>query len=434
MTVLVVKSLKQNCLTLCFASKPALISRHHSCNVAVVLFLRYIGDIMAHVDFDLPINPTRCGLEFAYSSQRTHWENLQHARCGQDRSILGMVVGVPHASDLSAGIPKFHPRGQPFLLDYIFDGVSRLFIGRGAHTEFMHRGKPQCTALSRAGVCIWLDALRSANTDPGSISTVHVVPGQIMYKNRSYVSVWDLSEVSHASLLDMPVVEFSPFETSTILPMQTSRIDPQLQALATDAEVDGTIMFAYKVNSSYPTRYLQPGILTEELLVFSARAPCPRATTCSDDISIPGYQRRSSWDFTNSEKDHISFDDDGAFLFWKAPDPISKLLAIEGCRIYSWYANKGSSLIIIRSEQCMACLARYWYDSKQVLVQEHSMYIEAKRDNKIATIPGLPCFINIICSSEERVEVRQRTENVLHRRPFSSHQRYSGLKPFSALQ
>lgn len=234
--------LKAECLCRTCASNAALISRHHSCNVAVVLFLRYIGDIMAHVDFDLPISPTRCGLEFAYGSQRTNWENFQHEWSGQERSILGMVMGIPHASDLIADMPKFHPRGQPFLLDYIFDGVSGLFIGQGAHTEFTQRRKPQCTALSRAGVCIWLDALRSANTDPGSMSTVHVVSGQIMYKNRSYASVWDLSEASEELLLNMPVAEFSPFGTSTILPMPAPRIDPQLQALATEAEVEGTIL------------------------------------------------------------------------------------------------------------------------------------------------------------------------------------------------
>ena len=101
----------------------------------------------------------------------------------------------------------------------------------------------------------------------------------------------------------------------------------------------------------------------------------------------------------NSALDDISFDDDGAFLIWKAPDPISKLLAIEGCRMNSWFANgeaKGFSLIIIRSEQCMACLARYWHDFKQALVREHSTYIEPKRDKEYALIPTLPCFINII--------------------------------------
>lgn len=386
--------LKAECFCRICAGNNNSFSRYRSCNVAVVLFLRYIVDIMAHVNCDLPINPTRNGLECAYSSQLRIWNSFQHAQVGQERSILGVVMGIPHASDLSAGIPYSHPRAQSFLLDYILDAVFQLFIGRGAYTESTQTGKPQCTALSRAGICIWLDALRSANTDPGSMSTVHLVPGQIMYKNRNYDSVWDLSKASDEIYLDMPVAEFGSFETSTILPMQGSRIDPQLQALATEAEAEGTILFAYKVNSSNIARYLQPGILTEELLVSSARAPCPKAMTCSDDLSIPFYSRRSGWGFMLSTIRNISFDNDGAFILWKATDPISKLLAIEGCRMNSWKTTGGvSSLIITPTEQCMACLARYWYDSKQSLVREHSAYIGAKKSGGHLS---LPCFIHVI--------------------------------------
>ena len=377
--------------------------RRYSCNVAVVLFLRNIGDLMAHVDFDLPINPTRSGLQTAYSRQETTWSLFQRSlfhQDGRERSILGMVMDIPHASDLLAGISKSYPRGPRFLLDYIFDGVSRLFTDQGADPEFAfeRRRGPQCTALSRAGVCIWLDALRSANADPGSMSTVHVVPGQIVCKNRSYASVWDLASASEESSVKMPLVEFRPSGTSEISSMQVPRINLQLQALVTQREIEGTIGFAYKANSSYPMRYLQPGILTEELLVSSARAPCRKSISCSDELSIQYYQRRSGWDLMYSDNGNISFHESGAFLLWKAPDHISRLLAIERCRINSWYANgeaKGLSLILIRSEQCMACLTRYWHDSKHVLVQEHSTYIEPKCE-RTGAVNTLPCFINII--------------------------------------
>ena len=402
--------LKADCLCGTCTSKSALISRHHSCNVAVVLFLRHIGDLMAHVDFDLPIDPTRSALETAYDDQRTTWSRAQNAG---ESSILGIVMDIPHARDGMAEFSVSYPREPQFLLNHVLDGISRLFIGRGSHSEFALERREgaqqgaQCTALSRAGVCIWLDALRSANTDPGSMSTVHVVPGQVVCKNRSYASVWDLSSASEASLVKMPLVEFSRSGTSEALPMQTSGMNPQLQALAEERETEGTIRFAYKVNSSYPTRYLQPGILTEELLVSSARAPCRKATTCSDHLSVPYYQRRSGWDLLNSENGDISFHDGGAFLLWKAPDPISKLLAIEGCRKDIWYRDgkaRGLSLILIRSEQCMACLARYWHDSKRVLLQEYSMYIEVKLEEECITdrvksqqlMMKLPCFVNII--------------------------------------
>lgn len=215
--------LKSSCACDVCKNRPALISRYYSCNVAFVLFLRYLGDIMAHVDADPLITPTRSGLETAYSMQQTRWSLTKNAKHSQGGSYLGMIMGIPHASDSLEEIKKFHPRGKLFLLDYILDGVSRLFIGRGHHSEFgerpTHSDKPQCTALSRAGVCIWLDALRSANVDPGSMSTVHVVPGQIMYKKRTYASVWDLSSGPTESGVKMPVVEFSTPETLANLPM-----------------------------------------------------------------------------------------------------------------------------------------------------------------------------------------------------------------------
>ena len=145
-----------------YTKRSTLISRHYSCNVAVVLFLRYLGDIMAHVDSDSSINPTLMGLEAAYSMQRTSWELAQNVQPTQGGFYLGMVMGIPHVSDSLEDVKRFHPEGTPFLLDYILDQVSRLFVGQRYHPEFgerpMHSGKPQCTALSRAGVCIWLDA------------------------------------------------------------------------------------------------------------------------------------------------------------------------------------------------------------------------------------------------------------------------------------
>ena len=69
--------LKTTCSCEICTERSALISRYYSCNVVVVLFLRYLGDIMAHADSDSAINPTLTGLEAAYSMQRTSWKLAQ---------------------------------------------------------------------------------------------------------------------------------------------------------------------------------------------------------------------------------------------------------------------------------------------------------------------------------------------------------------------
>ena len=91
----------------------------------------------------------------------------------------------------------------------------------------------------------------------------------------------------------MPRLEHSTPETLASSPMQDSRIDLTLQALATEREVEGIIGFAYQVKSRYPLRYLQPGISTEELLVSTARVLCSKSTSCSEDPSMPYYLRRT---------------------------------------------------------------------------------------------------------------------------------------------
>ncbi|MCJ1341377.1 hypothetical protein MMC09_006673 [Bachmanniomyces sp. S44760] len=384
-------------------------TRYRSCNVAALLFLRYLGDIMAHVDSEPSIHPTCHGLRTAYDAQRRLWNIAKGTTYTWGRSHLGMAVGIPHASEPFQDIKISQPKGYvPFLLDYILGEVYRLFIGPVYNTEFAEKSEfdntPQCTAVSRAGICIWLDALRSANDNPGSMSTVHVVRGQIMCKNRNYASVRDLSHSTEESSRNMPVVEFStPGTLASPIPL-TSRPSSKLRALATEREVDETIGFTYQVKSGYPSRYLQPGILTEELLVSSARFPCLKTTSCSENTSMPWYLRRTGWEFMDygfgSNKEDFSFNDnDCALLSWMAHDPVSKLLAIEGSRLNSWYQLgrfDAFSVVLIRSEQCMACFEHYLQTSKDQLIWEQSIYTASKYDGEPLESEQLRSYIHII--------------------------------------
>jgi len=388
--------LRARCSCAVCRGKPAKGSRYYSCNVTVALFLRCLGDIMTHVEPESQINPTLHGLRSVYGTQASLWN-----RNSLKDSFLGMVMGIPHASDSLADIKGSSPRGQMFLLDCVLGQVSRLFLPKDHGKEFGPRLEvglePQCTALSKGGVCIWLDALRSPNSDPGSMSTVHVVPGQICCKDRNYASVWDLSHASRNLSMEMPNAQFGTPRRSAASRVQAFMPPLKVHALVTERETEGTIGFAYEVTSDFPTRRLQPGILTEELLVSTARFPCLGATTFSDNQSMPVCSRLSGWEFRknrlySAKQFHVNHD--VSFFLWEAPDSISKLLAIEGCRIESWHSPRSLqiiSLLFLRSEQCMACLTRYWKDHSSTLMWEQSAY----RD-----IGGLwsdvPCFIHLI--------------------------------------
>jgi len=378
------------------------------CNVAALLFLRNIGDIMAHVDLDSSIDPTVDGLHAIYSSQLSLWNDV--SRRGTDlitkgahrTSCFEVAVGIPCISDTGPNIEKLQPTG--LLLNSIFDQVARLFMGTDDQEEFNGRRtmstKPHCTALSRAGVCMWLDALRNANADPSTMSTIHVLPGQIYYRNRQYTSVWDMYEISLKRLgPNMPPATFALSGASADLPMEVPLSNLGLQALVMEPATEGTLRFAFQVKNRSDLRYLQPGILTEALLAFTGLFPCSRTPDCSNAPPASSYLRISGWDFhtrsNNPLMDKIRFNDGGAFLLWAAHDPISKLLAIEGLRMSTLsYGDKDRlSLPLLGSRQCMVCLASYWQRSKNTLITERMAYTNPQG---LSTYPNPKCFIHIV--------------------------------------
>jgi len=361
------------------------------CDVAALLFLRKIGDIMAHVNIDSPITPTADGLRGVYESQCLSWNDASRKSDGltakdtHRKSWLGMAVGIPCISDPGPNMEKLQPTGV--LLDSILDQVSRLFMGPRGQEEFSEgrtmSWKPHCTAFSRDGACMWLDALRSANADPSSMSTIHVIPGQISYRNKQYTSVWDLCHPSQTRRgTAMPLARFTTPGASGDLPMQVSLSSLVLQAIVTERGTDGTIGIAYQVRSRSDLRCLQPGMLTEALLASTGRFPCSKSPDCSNEVSASSYVRKSGWDLwlspSKSSVDNIRYKDGGAYLLWGAPDPISKFLAMEGLKWTTWHMQadyESLSLLLLGSGQCMACLARHWQKSKNTMIMEHFAYV-----------------------------------------------------------
>ncbi len=380
------------------------------CNIAALLFLRKIGDIMAHVDTDSLMSPTVDGLHEVYMSQYHLWNNASQESDGlttEDShrdSWLGMAVGIPCTSDPGPDIRDLQPTGV--LLNSILNQVSRLFMGLGHQEEFsegiMMSIMPHCTAISKDGACMWLDALRSANADPSSMSTIHVIPGQISYSNKQYASVWDLFYLSVTRRgRAMPPAKFTTPGASADLPMQASLLHLSLQAIVTERETEGTLGFAFLVGSRSDLRYPHPGILTEALLASTGIFPCSKTPDCSNELPVSSYMRKSGWDFPPHSperlKDSIRFNDGGAFLLWAANDPISRLLAIEGLRTFNRdrpIDEDRLSLLLLGSGQCMACLARHWQKSKNKMIMEHWAYSSQMGRPFPDTIPD--CFIHIV--------------------------------------
>lgn len=370
------------------------VTQYHSCHVAVLFFIRTVASHMAHTDLKSPISPSRSGLARIYSDCLWKWGHNAPTQCSR---LLELASGLPHAE-----LARM-THSKDFLLDSVLQGVARVFIGPAQHKEFglgpCTRDEPQCTAIVKNGVCLWIDALRDLLADPASMATIHIAPGQIVYKDWNYTSIWDLSHVSHELCSSLTPVSFREAPTTT-LPEEPHQLHHALRILAEERAKSGTIRLVYGLIEKTFERTLQPGIITEEILMATARVPCPQGATCSDEIALPCWQRRSGWnceDMTN-QLPHLRPGESYPIGFmWNAPSPFSKLLAIEGCRLLAWYNHKpfNSSAILIRSDQCMACITRYITTFGDQASWEHLLYYRGKQVRPLAE-EALLCSLHVI--------------------------------------
>jgi len=278
-----------------------------------------------------------------------------------------------------------------------------VFVDPAHYKEFdlvpRTRDESQCTAIVKNDVCLWIDALRNLSADPASMATIHIAPGQIVYKDWNYSSIWDLSHASEELRSSLTPAYFGEAPTTT-LQEEPNQPHNALCILAQERAESGTIRLVYGLNEKKFERTLQPGIITEEILIATARVPCSQGPACSDETALPYWQRRSGWncDETLNESPHLRPGESHSVGFmWNASSPLSKLLAIEGCRTLAWYKHKlfNSSAILIRSDQCMACMTRYITTFRDQASWEHLLYYRGKQIRP-PTEEDLLCSLHVI--------------------------------------
>ena len=351
---------------------------------------------MAHTDVKSSVNPSRSGLQRIYSDGLHKW-GPPHSR--QPSKLLELVTGLPHAECWQDA-----NNSKDFLLNSLLQQVAKVFIGPAHHIEFFPRPRtreePQCTAIVKNGVCIWIEALRNLSVDAAKMATIHVASGQIVYKDWNYTSIWDLSHASVELLSSLTRVDFGEVPT-TMLREEPNQSHNALHILAQERAETGTIRLVYGLDEKRFERTLQPGIITEELLMATAQVACPRGATCHDELTLPCWQRKSGWDCANLLGDRSSHIPSGESysvgFMWHASSLLSKLLAIEGCRMMAWYnsAHFNNSAILIHSDQCMACMTRYVSTFRDRASWEHSLYYRDKR-RVLVEKNDLRCSIHII--------------------------------------
>ena len=373
------------------------VTDHRSCHVAFLFFISTVANVMGHTDVKSSINPSRNGLKRIYTDCCRKWTP---GFSRQPSKLLEFVTGLPHGECFQDS-PVY---SIDFLLDSLLQQVANIFIGPARHKElgprYHFREKTQCTAIAKNGVCIWIDALRNLSADAASMATVHIAPGRIVYKDWNYNSIWDLSHASVELLSSLAPADFGEVPT-TMLREEPNQPHNALDILVQERAETGTIKLVYGLDEKKFERTLQPGIMTEEILMATARVACPRGATCHDEMTLPCWQRESGWDCVKLLENESSLIASGETcsvgLRWHASSSLSKLLAIEGCRTMAWSnsAHFDTSVILVHSDQCMACMTRYISTFRDEASWEHLLYYANKQRFTVEK-DDFRCSIHII--------------------------------------
>ena len=155
------------------------------------------------------------------------------------------------------------------------------------------------TALSYNGICCYLDELRSLTCNPQAVRSIHVLPGQIRYKDRSYEQIQD-------SKLDMkaaPKVGFK--ENARISPASIESGETligagrqstlKLQAIAFESSIQTILYCSYRVLMPIGSLDLYLSQLTMRILQHSGQIPCSFSSKCRKHLAIPCSTVRDGW-------------------------------------------------------------------------------------------------------------------------------------------
>jgi hypothetical protein len=297
----------------------------HSCLVSMALTIQRLIETLACVIQDFPMLPTVRGLEEVYTERRNDW--MQCRLPSKDPTLLSRsrdIIQVGKVLVMESGnFPAF--RVNRMVLN-----AARIFISNGRLRDLFstRTESDNCTALSRSGVCVYLEALRSPSAQPERLRRVHVLPGHIQRDSQRYDDVWDPSSLS---LKKQSNLEDAQFQAVGEMP-QTQVWEPHnpqlsLKALVTEISFSPKVQFYYQVSTSSGARSLSPGNLTEIVLIGSGMVICD-AHTCKNELVFPCNLATQGWHVSNEVSATLQTQSATACCLWSGLDELSRCVVI----------------------------------------------------------------------------------------------------------
>lgn len=336
------------------------------CIVRLTYAIRKIASIMACTvqdPDDPPLLPSVQGiLEFSDAG-----DSLQEAGRNDGEELDKPLEDEGSKSDWKTSSFYFKALGlveeaKHYSLDYhTLAAATILFQGSQLRGPGMSlRDAKPCTAISRRGVCCFIDAIRSISCQADMLCRIHVIAGHIQYKNRSYESVfdgnllWDKAwTIAERALI---AAEKEPAQTEESLDSIPDAIITvpditKIQALAAEASSGSTIVCYYRVFTSKSSVLVPPGKITECVLDRTGLIIC-NGQGCNRRLAFPCSVVRGGWQVPVDHQPNLTFSSRLGCCLWTYQDDVARCLVMMS---HHRLSESTQHFVYLRRQECLPC-------------------------------------------------------------------------------
>ena len=345
-----------------------------SCYLGIIYAIRDITRTMASVVLDTederPLLPTIQGIK-SFSrygkSQRLlrQWVDIAQQGFAQKKTAyLGEKTDFAYfALGLGEQESEAHVNFHPMKM------VSILFQGPSAATQESNAARfhdlaryqeiiSPITALCYNGVCCYADVLRYPTCNPENTRLVHVLPGQIRYKDLSYQQIQD----SHTDSNPAPSGPFQEIARVSPAPVQgggtLSNVDRQspyeLQAIAFKSSIQTVLFCSYRILTPTGSLNLYPSRFMMRVLQRSGQVPCSRSSKCRKGLAMSCSIVDDGWVVDPEKTKNLTFLSNIACCLWPDRHDVEKCIVLANHPIIG-ISNMSTNGIFLRRDECLPC-------------------------------------------------------------------------------
>ena len=261
-------------------------------------------------------------------------------------------------------------REQPLTIEFDhhpLEFVCLLFhasINKSSVTHFsditgMSLNDPQpSTAVSRQGICCYMEALKGINCRAERLGRVHLIAGQIHCKNRRYDFVQD-GDVLGSQIGGRKDSEAAVFlEPSTSSPgIKSGPTVTNVEALASERGSETAITFVYRVTLPNASYYIGPGKLTKSVLENTGLVACD-GRKCRNKLAIPSHHVVDGWVISN-DNPKLKHQAGLACCIWTYENDVARALAmVLHMKRHGMRGRMAGHYVFLRRNECFPCCTK----------------------------------------------------------------------------